>query len=456
MKQLWQHQEEAIAKLARAFQLGSRSNMVVSPMGTGKNILLLTCAKRHIEKGGKVVLAVPRDELVLQATEAATDLGISHGVVAASGVGEHNPYRPLQICNSHTLIARGTRPECSLFMIDECHHAPADELSNLVNHYKSAGKYIIAATATPSRGDGRGFGDLFDNLIVAITTGEAVKRGILVPCNIIAPKQPLDSNCIAQSPVVAYQKYANGRTAIAFGRNRKAAEDYAEQFNSVGISAVSVTGNDNISVRRQKIKDYKSGKYKVLTNCLIATEGFDHKSVECCILARSCGTQALFLQIVGRVLRTSPETNKKDALLIDLYGSSHIHGHPEEDRIFSLHGEAIRLKDDKFINPYRFCPICQSLLGDNTLCLDCGFKRPEIEAPEIVNAPLFKFERYQKDDIVTRTTRLAKFMKKELDKGNSIYRAKHIFKGTYNNEVPSKEMWANALRLLDEELNGGR
>jgi superfamily II DNA or RNA helicase len=58
------------------------------------------------------------------------------------------------------------------------------------------------------------------------------------------------------------------------------------------------------------------------------------------ILARGCGHAGLYLQIVGRVLRPAP--GKSAALLVDLAGSIHDHGHPLEDREYSLTGIAIK------------------------------------------------------------------------------------------------------------------
>ena len=66
------------------------------------------------------------------------------------------------------------------------------------------------------------------------------------------------------------------------------------------------------------------------------TEGFDVPSVNSVILARPTQSIALYHQMVGRGLRLSPETEKRDCLVICQSGNVSRHGFIEEVKSVSL------------------------------------------------------------------------------------------------------------------------
>lgn len=53
----------------------------------------------------------------------------------------------------------------------------------------------------------------------------------------------------------------------------------------------------------------------------ILTEGADFPAIDCVLLARPTKSQNLFIQMIGRGLRLSPDTQKVDCLIIDLVGN---------------------------------------------------------------------------------------------------------------------------------------
>jgi len=65
-----------------------------------------------------------------------------------------------------------------LLMIDECHHAPARSYRKIIDKYPDA--ILIGLTATPCRGDGRGLGGIFEEIIEAPQVAELIADGKLV------------------------------------------------------------------------------------------------------------------------------------------------------------------------------------------------------------------------------------------------------------------------------------
>ena len=75
----------------------------------------------------------------------------------------------------------------------------------------------------------------------------------------------------------------------------------------LGDLADSVDGKTPPELRKQKIKAFGSGERPFLTNCMIATEGFDEPRVEVVVVARPTKSRSLFAQILGRGTRPWPD-----------------------------------------------------------------------------------------------------------------------------------------------------
>jgi hypothetical protein len=69
----------------------------------------------------------------------------------------------------------------------------------------------------------------------------------------------------------------------------------------------------------------RAGRFQFLANVQLYTEGFDEPSVACVTIARPTKSLGLYQQIVGRGTRLSPETGKRDLLLLDFTGTAGRH-----------------------------------------------------------------------------------------------------------------------------------
>ena len=63
------------------------------------------------------------------------------------------------------------------------------------------------------------------------------------------------------------------------------------------------------------LADFDAGKYNVLCNSMLLTEGWDCPSVDCVVVLRPTKVRSLYSQMVGRGTRLSP--GKTDLLLLD-------------------------------------------------------------------------------------------------------------------------------------------
>lgn len=432
---LWPHQERAIELVREEMRRGHRAIVVVMPTGAGKTITGGHFARLHLDKkpGGKVLWVAHREELVSQAYDALTGLGLACGVIQAVPSREVNPHRPVQVASIQTLLARGiVLPDITLMVIDEAHHAPADKWSKLAHEYISRGIWVLGLTATPARGDGRGLGDIFDAIVVPTTIKELIRDGFLVPYELKAPSRPLAPNEIAQSPVDAYLEHARARKTIVFAGNIKAANKFVDEFRAAGVRTDIVTGDMDALRRRTVLENYKEGRLEVLVNVGVLTEGFDDRPTSCVIIARPVGPVSLFLQICGRGLRTASECGKKDAILIDLHGSCRKHGEPDEDREYSLDGDGISRKgvEDTGI---RFCPVCGVLVTEEGC--ECP-ARPELAAPDVAGVELVRYAKKRKETPEEKQAYFNKLMGIAHVKGYSIWQPVKKYEAIYGEKPP--------------------
>jgi superfamily II DNA or RNA helicase len=361
-------QRRAYLALQAEARKGIRRILLCAQTGFGKTVLLAFIVASHLSRGGRAIIFVHRRELVGQTVRKLRDQGVERVGVIAAGEPE-DPEAPVQVAMVQTMLARRSFPAASLVILDEAHHYVADEWGTVAEHYKDA--IVLGFTATPERADGTPLGDIFETMVVAAKFGELIELGFLKPIDVIAPERKTRALCT--DPFDAYQAHGGGRKAVLFASSVKEAKAIAERFTAGGVPAACVDGDTPAAERDDILAAFERGELRVVTNVYCLTEGWDCPSVEVVILARSCGSAATYLQIVGRVLRPSPETGKASARLIDLRGVVHTHGMPTAERTFSLEGKPITTGEA----PLKTCPECSCTCPIATrVCATCGYEFP--------------------------------------------------------------------------------
>ena len=72
-----------------------------------------------------------------------------------------------------------------------------------------------------------------------------------------------------------------------------------------GFRAAEVNGDSED--RAEILADFEAGKYNVLCNSMLLTEGWDCPSVDCIVVLRPTKVRGLYCQMVGRGTRLSPD-----------------------------------------------------------------------------------------------------------------------------------------------------
>ena len=99
-----------------------------------------------------------------------------------------------------------------------------------------------------------------------------------------------------------YRKYAGDRKAIAYCVNVKHALAMRDLFESSGIPAVEIDANSSVSDREKALSDFSKGKYRILCNCNLISEGITLPEADCCLLLRPTQSLTLYIQQSNRCL----------------------------------------------------------------------------------------------------------------------------------------------------------
>lgn len=308
------YQQTALERALLIAEAGGRP-LIVAPTGAGKGTIIAAMAQRYAAEGRRVLVISHRIEI-------AKDLG--------ERMGRHGRSATVQ-----GELSRAEGCAADVLIVDEAHHYYAPSFRAFVESHEGAD--VIGATATPQRGDGKPLGDVFTDLLVAVTYSELLKRGVLVPCRTLRPESRLGRD-LAQYPEDAYLRYAQGRPAFVFDRGLQEAQRTTAALKAAGVHAEYIDHETRKRERERIVRGHKSGDVDVIVNVGTMTEGVDVPRASCVVLARPCSYPGMYLQMVGRSLRACP--GKSDAMLIDLVGASYAHGLPGTDAVYSLDGSA--------------------------------------------------------------------------------------------------------------------
>ena len=108
-------------------------------------------------------------------------------------------------------------------------------------------------------------------------------------------------------------KYCRDRKTVVFLPLVKTSQKFRDILCEKGFRAAEVNGESQD--RAQVLADFDSGKYNVLCNSMLLTEGWDCPSVDCVVVLRPTKVRSLYCQMVGRGTRLYP--GKDHLLLLD-------------------------------------------------------------------------------------------------------------------------------------------
>ncbi|HEY6461139.1 MAG TPA: DEAD/DEAH box helicase family protein [Polyangiaceae bacterium] len=360
------YQAEMIDGASAAFASGARAVLIQAPTGSGKSHITADIIHRATAKGRRVLCLSHLDALRADLSGRLSRTGVAHSVLAADAPNDATA--PVQVASMQTLHARpDCRPAADLLIVDECRRAAAPTVREILAAYPAA--HLLGTDATPERGDGTPLGDIFDAMVCGPSVRWLTSAGYLVPAAVLSPPV-LVEGALAMDPVDAFVKHAHDRRAIFFCRDVEEARDVAHRLP---VHAQVITGETRREVREEARRLLAAGELRAIVNVSVYRDGADLPSADCIVLAQTLGVTSAYLQAVGRGLRISPETGKRDCLVLDLTGAAIVHGLPDDDRVWSLTGAAVARVGSDLKIPLVRCGECFAVMHAGPVaCPRCG------------------------------------------------------------------------------------
>lgn len=331
------YQNAARAAVHSEWDAGRRRTLLVLPTGTGKTVVFSKITEDRVRAGDRVLILAHRGELLEQ---AADKLKRSTGLVASVEKAELSSlsgWERVTVGSVQTLmrekrLAQFSPEHFSTIIIDEAHHAISDSYQRVLQHFPDA--KILGVTATPDRGDMKNLGTVFDSLAYEYSLIDAIRDGYLCPIKALTIPLQMDLTGVSVSagdfsagdlgsaldPYL--EQIASEMAAVC--RNKRTVVFLplvatSQKFRDIllhhGFRAAEVNGESED--RTQILADFDAGRYDVLCNSMLLTEGWDCPAVDCVVVLRPTKSRSLYSQMVGRGTRLSPATGKTHLLLLD-------------------------------------------------------------------------------------------------------------------------------------------
>lgn len=383
------YQQEALEKSAAEFKAGVCRQAVEWATGLGKTFFIAKLPEAiKLDRRGLII--AHREELVQQAREKllrwapGLTVGIEMGALEARNDDQIVIGSPQTMGKYATKRLLKYKPQdFGLIVTDEGHHAAANSYKNIYNYMGVGSRpdlLHVGVSATLVRADGKPLSNVYDKIVDQRNILFGINEGWLADVKGIRvySKSNLDHVGVSKGDfttgelerevntaernnliVREWMKNAGDRLTIAFCVDVQHAKDLAAAFEAHGIAAKAIWGGD--PERKAKLLAHKQGKFQVLCNCEILTEGYDEWRVRCIVCARPTKSSGLYCQMIGRGTRIPDNIwnlkesmaegvvpAKTDCLIIDVVDNSKRHSLNNISTLFGV-GEALDPKGKSLV-----------------------------------------------------------------------------------------------------------
>ena len=363
MFQLRPYQAEAKRAILSAWDEGQQKTLLVLPTGCGKTVVFSSVTETQVDKGHRVLIMAHRGELLEQAADKLRQAsGIQSVLEKAESSCLGSPI-PVTVGSVQSLaqparLARFPGNYYQDIIVDEAHHCLSESYRRVLDHFPEAN--VLGVTATPDRGDKRDLGEYFDSLAYEYSMTSAIKEGYLCPirAQMIPLKLDISSVGISNGDFAVNEighalepylmqiakemaEYCQGRKTVVFLPLISTSQKFCAMLNAQGLKAAEINGYSED--RAEILADFEAGRYDVLCNSMLLTEGWDCPSVDCIVVLRPTKIRSLYQQMIGRGMRLSP--GKDHLLLLDFLWMTERHDLCKPSTLFAKDAKIAEIMD---------------------------------------------------------------------------------------------------------------
>lgn len=327
-------------------KLAGRHGIIVAPSGSGKSLVIANIVE---QLDGPCIVLQPSKEILAQNAEKLASYGRRAAIFSASFGRREIGQITLATIGSVVRHKEAFR-DVPYVLIDECHSMVSpkggmysDFLSVLPN------ARLLGLTASPFRLHTNSFGSelrfltrtrprIFRDVVHVTQISDLVAGGYWASLDyrtraiVKRDKLRLNSTGADYTDASVQLHFAEigfvgavmdevrallnegRRHILVFTRFVEESERLAQMLPCVGV----VTAETPAGVRDQIVREFRSGRLRVVSNVGILGLGFDFPALDAVVLARPSVSLALYYQMVGRCVR--PDLSKRDAAIVDMVG----------------------------------------------------------------------------------------------------------------------------------------
>ncbi|ETS83747.1 hypothetical protein PFICI_05623 [Pestalotiopsis fici W106-1] len=352
---LRKYQEECIQAVLSSLEQGHKRIGISLATGAGKTVIftqLIDRIRATSQHADQTLILAHRRELVEQAARHCTNaypdktVDIEMGNMHASGTADIT-IASIQSITSGDRMSKFDPKRFKLVLVDEAHHIVAPGYLRALDHFdldqkRQSSPTLIGVSATFSRFDGLRLGAAIDEIVyhkdyvdmigekwlsdVIFTTVASTADLSRVRDGANGDFQPAELSRVVNTDQVNeitvrswLAKARERQSTLVFCVDLSHVSGLTQTFRSHGIDARFVTGDTPKVERSERLEAFKAGKFPVLVNCGVFTEGTDIPNIDCIILARPTKSRNLLVQMIGRGMRL--HQGKTNCHIIDMVSS---------------------------------------------------------------------------------------------------------------------------------------
>jgi superfamily II DNA or RNA helicase len=331
---LKQYQYEALGKLQQAYTRGDKQGLICLATGLGKTFVAATFLRWLYENNQNLnILVLANTRSLIEQFDRAIWTNLPKWIATHLVYDSEKPTFlegvTFSTFQSFQEFYKTTNSfHYDVVIVDEAHHAPADTYSKVLKDL--APKFLLGLTATPFRSDERDISDIFGPPLIYYSVYKALQKGFLAKVEYQIHNDNIDQDWITQNSVKGHTiKQLNKKIFLPerdenicqkiydTWNNRKLergiifcnSSEHAERIEKIlkvnyQLSVWSLTNRIKDSRERAKrLRDFRTGKCKLLTCYDMLNEGVDVPDVDYIVFLRVTHSRVYFLQQLGRGLR---------------------------------------------------------------------------------------------------------------------------------------------------------
>lgn len=325
------YQEKVIEAVTTSFESFSKL-LAVLPTGAGKTCIFSWLAEKQLPK--RTLILAHREELIFQAAEK---LKSATGICAEIEKAELSASLTAQVVigsiqTIQNRLDKWPKDHFGLIVCDEAHHSLSSSWQQILKHFDGHAA-ILGVTATPDRGDKRNLGEYYESIAAEVSLFDLIRDGFLSRITIKSVPIKIDVSTVNQSagdydagqlsdaltPYLrsiarAIKEHASFRRILVFVPLIQTSIAFAKICNEEGILSEHISGES--PDRKEILERFAAGKFDLLSNAMLLTEGYDHAQIDCIVVLRPTRSRSLYSQMVGRGTRI--DECKENLLLLDM------------------------------------------------------------------------------------------------------------------------------------------